>query len=69
MIRINLAQEQEEMKAVLEEHGYTFVKKEGIRLYFETPDGDDEKAQTEAKQIIKATPHGPVLYFNVEIVK
>jgi hypothetical protein len=69
MIRINLAQEQEEMKTLLAEHGYTFVKKEGIRLYFETPNGDDAAGQVEAKQIIKASPHGAVLYFNVEVVK
>ncbi|MDR0300057.1 MAG: hypothetical protein LBI13_08310 [Streptococcaceae bacterium] len=69
MIRINLAQEQESMKTLLAEHGYTFVKKEGIRLYFETPDNDDEKAQTEAKQIIKASPHGSILYFNIEVIK
>ncbi|MDR2975916.1 MAG: hypothetical protein LBV19_01205 [Streptococcaceae bacterium] len=69
MIRINLAQEQEAMKAELEQHGYKFVKKEGIRLYFECPDGDDEKGQVESKQIVKATPHGSILYFNVEIVK
>jgi hypothetical protein len=57
------------MKAELEQHGYKFVKKEGIRLYFECPDGDDEKGQVESKQIVKATPHGSILYFNVEIVK
>ncbi|MEY8291790.1 hypothetical protein AAK882_03945 [Carnobacteriaceae bacterium 52-44] len=36
-----------------EEPSYTFVKKEGIKLYFETDAEDEEKAVSTAKQIIK----------------
>lgn len=36
-----------------EEPLYTFVKKEGIKLYFETDSEDQEKAANIAKQIIK----------------
>ncbi|SHF12398.1 hypothetical protein SAMN02745249_01858 [Atopostipes suicloacalis DSM 15692] len=36
-----------------EEPSYTFVKKEGIKLYFETDAEDSEKAVSTAKQIIK----------------
>lgn len=36
-----------------EEPSYTFVKKEGIKLYFETDSEDQEKAVSTAKQIIK----------------
>lgn len=36
-----------------EEPSYTFVKKEGIKLYFETDADDSEKAVNTAKQVIK----------------
>lgn len=36
-----------------EEPSYTFVKKEGIKLYFETDAEDQEKAASTAKQVIK----------------
>lgn len=69
MIIINLAQKQEEIIALLEAHGYTFVKKQGIKLSFEVPASTEDMnaAAAEAKALIKGTEWGPVLYFNVVV--
>ena len=39
MLVVNMAMKQDDVIAVLEENGYKFVEKKGIRLFFET-DGD-----------------------------
>ena len=64
MLVVNMAMKQDDVIAVLEENGYKFVEKKGIRLFFET----DEKA-AEAKALIKAQPWGAALFFNVEVAK
>lgn len=56
MIIVNSPLMHNEIKKQLElneEPFYTFVKKEGIKLYFETNSEDQEKAVSTAKQIIK----------------
>jgi len=56
MIIVNSPLMHNEIKKQLElneEPSYTFVKKEGIKLYFETDSEDQEKAVSTAKQIIK----------------
>lgn len=56
MIIVNSPLMHNEIKKQLElneEPFYTFVKKEGIKLYFETNSDDQEKAVSTAKQIIK----------------
>lgn len=56
MIIVNSPLMHNEIKKQLElneEPSYTFVKKEGIKLYFETNSEDQEKAVSTAKQIIK----------------
>ena len=69
MITINLAQYQNDAIATLEEHGYKFIEKKGIKLKFETPTDDVEADAKNAKALIKATKYGSVLYFNVEVSK
>lgn len=69
MIVINLAQYQDMAIATLEEHGYKFVEKKGIKLKFETPTDNVEEDAKNAKALIKATKYGSVLYFNVEVAK
>lgn len=57
MIIVNSPLMHNEIKKQLElneEPSYTFVKKEGIKLYFETDSEDQEKAVSTAKQIIKS---------------
>ena len=48
---------------------FTFAKKKGIHLYFETNTEDLEKAARVAKEAIKNQKWGSVLYFRVTPVK
>lgn len=68
MIVVNMAMKQDDVIAVLEENGYKFVEKKGIRLFFEA-DGDLTEKVAEIKALIKAQPWGAALFFNVEVVK
>ncbi len=61
----------DEMRALLD--GYTqdggtfsFVEKSGLRLVFEVEGMDAAQACSAAKQAIKATDWGKVLYFSVQ---
>lgn len=69
MIIINSAMQQENIKQLLEglnEEGisYTLKKKKEIQLIFEIT-GNCDLAKRKAKDAIKATDWGHVLYFNV----
>ena len=46
---------------------YTFVKKDGMKLYFETTADNEEEAAQLAKKIIKGTDYGSVLYFQATV--
>lgn len=66
MIKIAIPMKQDFVIELLEEtKQYTFVKKEGINLFFDTTIENLEEAIKTAKSTIKATPTGSVLYFNV----
>ncbi|WP_429967098.1 hypothetical protein [Enterococcus sp. AZ173] len=70
MIIVNSAMQQDNIKALLEsltegEIKYNFKEKKGIQLIFETTAEDKEKAAKLAKDAIKNTDWGRVLYFNV----
>ena len=69
MITINSAMQQENIKQLLEainedEITYRFKEKKGIQLIFDIT-GDRDLAIRKAKDSIKATDWGHVLYFNV----
>lgn len=69
MIIINSAMKQDNIKELLEsleyeEITYKFKEKKGIQLIFEIT-GDKEQAIRVAKDTIKSTDWGHVLYFNV----
>lgn len=69
MITINSAMQQDNIKELLEglnneEITYKFKEKKGIQLIFYIT-GDKEQAVRLAKDTIKGTPWGHVLYFNV----
>ncbi|XOQ37411.1 MAG: RNA methyltransferase [Lactococcus sp.] len=68
MLIVNMAMKQDDVIAVLEENGYKFVEKKGIRLFFEA-EGDLNEKAAEAKALIKAQPWGTALFFNVEVAK
>lgn len=71
MIKVNSAIQQEKIIDLLnnfhdeEEIQYTFLKKEGISLLFETTEKDVDKAAKKAKEIIKKECWGSILYFQV----
>lgn len=69
MIIINSAMQQDNIKNLLagiDQDGisFTFKEKRGIQLVFEAT-GDKERAVRLAKDSIKATDWGKVLYYNV----
>lgn len=66
MIKIALPMKQDFVIELLEDtKQFTFVKKEGINLFFNSTITDLEEAIKLAKSTIKATPTGSVLYFSV----
>ena len=73
MITVSSALEQERIKAYVEAMNdpttYTFVKKEGIKLFFDH--GDEVAPDVAARAVreqMKVEPWGRVLYFNCAAV-
>lgn len=69
MIIVNSPLMQKQIQQILEEMeepNYTFVKKDGIKLYFETNMEDKEEAATIAKKAIKSSDFGSALMFKVK---
>jgi len=69
MVVINSALKQDEIKDVLTSYNedgvtFTFNKKAGIKLYFETSMEDKTAAAALAKKLIKATSWGGVIFFS-----
>ena len=67
MIIVNLAMKQEDIIKLLEENNYKFVKKQGLKLFFETPTDDLNADAANAKALIKASEFGGALFFNVGV--
>lgn len=71
MIIVNCALRQEDIIDIVEtiefenEKAFNFIKKEGIKLYFESNFSDEKNACSTIKQTIKNSDWGKVLYFNV----
>ena len=69
MIIVNSPLMQEEIKAILEgieNPKFKFIKKSGIRLYFETDSTDLDEAALIAKAEIKKHPQASTIYFSVK---
>ncbi|WP_239253643.1 hypothetical protein [Listeria ilorinensis] len=72
MIIVNCPMKRDYVTDLLEKHdqdGITFKKvaEQGMKLSFETNIEDEEKAAKVAKEAIKATEIGAVLYFQVSV--
>ncbi|MFZ2577298.1 MAG: hypothetical protein WAX22_07430 [Lactococcus hircilactis] len=68
MLIVNLAQKQKEITELLESNGYTFVKKQALKHYFEVPEGTDPQEEAKkVKTLIKGSEWGQVLFFNVVV--
>ncbi|KZK38107.1 hypothetical protein [Lactococcus taiwanensis] len=68
MILVNSAMMQKEIIELLETNGFKHTKKQGLKLYFETPSDDATTDAATAKQLIKNSPFGAALFFNVAVV-
>ncbi len=66
MVYVGSALKQEEIKSTLEEIGFKFVSKKGIKLAFEHEGMESAEAVAKAKTAIKGTSYGKVLYFSVK---
>jgi predicted RNA binding protein YcfA (HicA-like mRNA interferase family) len=64
---MNLPLMQDKVIALLEENGFKFVEKKGIKLSFETPTDDVATDARTAKDLVKGSDFGAALYFNVEV--
>ncbi len=67
MVSLNIAMQQEQAKAVVLalDENIRFVKKEGLGLFFETP--NDIEYAVKIKAALKADPNFKALYFNVDV--
>lgn len=69
MIIVNSPLMQKKIQELLEgmdSPKYTFIKKEGIKAYYETDMEDEEAAATIAKKAIKSTDFGSALILKVK---
>jgi len=68
MIAINTPLQQDNIIELLENQDgqFTFVRKEGIKLLFETTIEDKVVAARLAREMIKKAPWGTGLYFHAE---
>lgn len=66
MVYVGSALKQDEIKTTLEEIGFKFVSKKGIKLAFEHEGMENAEAIAKAKTAIKGTSYGKVLYFSVK---
>jgi hypothetical protein len=72
MITISSPMQQDNIKELLSNYKeddvtFTFSKKEGIKLFFEVT-GNPADAVIKAKELIKNTTWGKVLYFQAQVV-
>ena len=72
MITISSPMQQDNIKELLSNYRegdvtFTFSKKEGIKLFFEVT-GNPADAVIKAKELIKNTTWGKVLYFQAQVV-
>lgn len=71
MIIVNCALRQDDVTKIVEEieveneKVFKFLKKEGLKLFFECSLDNSEKAASIAKQAIKDTQLGKALFFSV----
>lgn len=71
MIIVNCALRQDDIIGIVEnivvedKKAFKFVKKEGLKLFFDCTLADGEKAAALVKQTIKGTDLGKALFFSV----
>ncbi len=72
MIVVNSGIMQNQIIKIVEEctdYKYTYVKKDGIKIYFNVDDADEESAAISAKKAIKEDSIGKTLLVSVKVEK
>lgn len=70
MIVVNTGIMQDKIKKIVEscpDYHYSFIKKEGIKLYFEVDTDNEEDAAIKAKKAIKDDSIGKTLLVSVKV--
>lgn len=70
MVVVNSGIMQDKIKSIVEnykDYEFTYVKKEGIQLFFEVNTSDEEAAAAAAKKAIKADSVGKTLLVSVSV--
>lgn len=70
MVVVNSGIMQDKIKSIVEnckDYEFTYVKKEGIQLFFEVNTSDEEAAAVAAKKAIKADSIGKTLLVSVSV--
>lgn len=66
MIIVNAPLKQETFQKYAEDEGLVFIKKSGMKLFFNTPEGEDGKKAEVLKKKLKGEKELAAIYFSVQ---
>lgn len=66
MIIVNAPLKQEMFQKYAEDEGLVFIKKSGMKLFFENPEGEDGKKAEALKKKLKGEKELAAIYFSVQ---
>lgn len=66
MIIVNAPLKQETFQKYAEDEGLVFIKKSGMKLFFNNPEGEDGKKAEELKKKLKGEKELAAIYFSVQ---
>lgn len=65
MIIINAPLKADAFRQIAESEGLIFLKKAGMKMTFENPQGNDEEAAAKIKKLCKENPQLNTVYFQI----
>lgn len=66
MIIVNAPLKQDLFQKYAEDDGLVFIKKSGMKLFFNNPEGEDEKKAEALKKKLKGERELAAIYFSVQ---
>ena len=66
MIIVNTPLKQETFQKYAEDEGLVFIKKSGMKLFFDNPEGEDGKKAEVLKKKLKGEKELAAIYFSVQ---
>ena len=66
MIIVNAPLKQETFQKYAEDEGLVFIKKSGMKLFFDNPEGEDGKKAERLKKKLKGEKELAAIYFSVQ---